>query len=87
VVSASLVVFVLRTRLPFARSHPSRGMLIMTGIGILIALAVPFSPVAGLLGFKALPPYYLLTIAIIVLAYLGFAEVTKRLFCRRVELQ
>ena len=62
-------------------------MLLMTGILILITLAVPFSPVAGLLGFKALQPHYLLTIAIIVLACLGFAQLTKQPFCQRVKLQ
>jgi Mg2+-importing ATPase len=54
---------------------------------IVITLAVPFSPVAGLLGFNALTLQYLLTNGVIVLAYLGFAEVTKTLYYQRVSLQ
>jgi Mg2+-importing ATPase len=87
VLSASLVVFLLRTRLPFTRSRPSRTMLTMTGFVILITLAIPFSPAAGLLGFKALPLRYLLAIAAIVVTYLGSAELTKRLFYTHARSQ
>jgi Mg2+-importing ATPase len=87
VLSASLVVFLLRTRLPFTRSRPSRTMLTMTGFVILITLAIPFSPAAGLLGFKALPLRYLLAIAAIVVTYLGSAELTKRLFYAHARSQ
>jgi hypothetical protein len=38
--------------------------------------------VAGPLGFKALPPLYLLTVVLIVVAYFAFAELTKRWFYR-----
>jgi Mg2+-importing ATPase len=85
VLSATLVVFVLRTRLPFRRSRPSRTMLIVTGMVGLVALLVPLSPIAGLLGFQALPPLYLLVIAAIVAAYFASAELAKRLFYRAME--
>jgi Mg2+-importing ATPase len=85
VLSATLVVFVLRTRLPFTRSRPSRTMLAVTGGVILVTLAIPFSPLAGLLGFRALPLRYLMAIAAIAVAYLGAAELTKRLFYQRVK--
>jgi Mg2+-importing ATPase len=80
VLSAALVVFALRTRLPFTRSQPSRTMLAVTGMVALVTLLIPFSPVAGLLGFQALPPLYLLAIAAIVVVYFASAELSKRLF-------
>jgi Mg2+-importing ATPase len=84
VLSASLVVFAVRTRLPFRRSQPSRTMLAVTGVVALVTLLIPFSPsIAGLLGFKALPPLYLLAMAAIVAAYFASAELTKRLFYRQ----
>jgi Mg2+-importing ATPase len=80
VLSAMLVVFALRTRLPFMRSQPSRAMLVVTAMVALVALVIPFSPIASLLGFQSLPPLYLLAIAIIVLSYFISAEAAKRLF-------
>lgn len=82
VLSATLVVFALRTRLPFTRSRPSRPMLAVTAVVALVSLLIPYSPIAGLLGFKALPPVYLLVIAIIVLTYFVSAEIVKRIFYR-----
>jgi Mg2+-importing ATPase len=82
VLSATLVVFVLRTRLPFTRSRPSRPLLVVTFAIALVTLFIPYSPIAGLLGFKPLPPVYLLVIAIIVLTYFASAELAKQLFYR-----
>jgi Mg2+-importing ATPase len=83
VLSAALVVFALRTRLPFTRSRPSRAMLAMTGAVVLAALLIPWSPLASPLGFQAPPPAYLLAIAAIVVAYLVAAELAKRWFYTR----
>jgi Mg2+-importing ATPase len=82
VLSATLVVFALRSRLPFTRSQPSRAMLVVTALVALAALVIPFSPIATLLGFQSLPPIYLLAIAIIVLSYFVSAEAAKRSFYR-----
>ena len=48
----------------------------------LVTLANHYSPVAVLLGFKALPPLYLLAVVVIVVAYFASAELTKRWFYR-----
>jgi Mg2+-importing ATPase len=82
VLSATMVVFALRTRLPFACSRHSRPMLVITAAVAMVTLLIPYSPIAGLLRFKALPPVYLLVIAIIVLTYFVAAEVVKRIFYR-----
>ncbi len=86
VFSASLVVFVLRTRLPFTRSQPSRPMLVVTALVALVTLALPYSPLAGLLGFSPLPPVFLLAILVVVVAYFLLAEWAKRWFFRRFEV-
>jgi Mg2+-importing ATPase len=80
VLSAALVVFAVRTRLPFMRSHPSRGMLGMTLLVIVIAVALPYTPLSGLLDFTLLSPVYLLLILGIVLLYFVSAEITKHWF-------
>ena len=48
----------------------------------LVTLAIPYWPVAGPLGFKALPPLYLLAVVVLVVAYFASAELTKRWFYR-----
>jgi len=83
VLSASLVVFALRTRLPFFRSRPSHAMLLVTGLVWLVTLIIPYSPLAALLGFQALPPLYLLAVAAIIVLYFVSAELTKRWFYRK----
>ena len=84
VLSASLVVFVLRTRAPFFKDRPGRGMLVMTVLVGLAAIALPYSPLAGMMGFKPLPGYLLAGIAVITLAYLISAEIVKRWFYRKM---
>jgi Mg2+-importing ATPase len=83
ILSAGLVVFAVRTRLPFTRSHPSRLMLAVTGVVMLIALWLPYSPLAGLLGFTPLSLPYLLIILGIVPSYFMSAELAKRWFYRQ----
>ncbi len=83
ILSAGMVVFVLRTRLPFFRSHPSRMMLIVTGIVMLVTVLLPYSPLANILGFTPLPAGYLLLILAIVIVYGLSAELAKRWFYRK----
>ena len=80
ILSAGIVVFAVRTRLPFLRSKPSRPMLGMTLLVIAITLALPYTPLASLLGFSPLPLTYLLVIFGIVALYFTAAELTKRWF-------
>jgi Mg2+-importing ATPase len=81
--SATLVVFSLRTRLPIFRSRPSRLMMLVTALVWLVTLAIPYSPIAGALGFTPLPLGYLGVVLLIVLTFLFSAELTKRWFYRR----
>lgn len=85
ILSACVVVFAVRTRLPFTRSSPSRAMLLMTALVIAVTLALPYSPLAGLLGFEKLPLQTLLVIFGIVVLYFLSAELVKRWFYRRLR--
>ena len=85
ILSAGVVVFAVRTRLPFNHSRPSRTMLLATLAVIIITLWLPYSPLAGLLGFEPLSLPYLLVIFAIVAAYFFSAEMTKRWFYRHLK--
>jgi Mg2+-importing ATPase len=80
----ALVIFLLRTqRIPFWRSRPSRPLLFTTVACVLIAMALPYSPLAGVLGFQALPLRFFLALVVMVVTYLAVVEAGKGQFFRR----
>ena len=79
-----LVIFVIRTRgSPFAsRPHPA---LLLTSLGIVgVAMVLPFTPLAGMLGFTPLPPEFFGLLAGLMIVYLVLVEIVKRWFYRRL---
>jgi Mg2+-importing ATPase len=85
VVSAAMVVLVLRTRRPFFRSLPGRPLLLATILIIGIVLALPYSPLGPVFQLTPLGPQYLACLLLIVAAYLVVAEVAKDFFYRRTQ--
>ncbi|MCX6054372.1 MAG: magnesium-translocating P-type ATPase [Chloroflexi bacterium] len=83
ILSAGVVVFAVRTRLPFLKSRPSRVMLAITGAVIMVTLWLPYSPLASLMGFTPLPITYLIVIFGMVIMYFISAEFLKRWFYRK----
>jgi P-type Mg2+ transporter len=78
----TLVIFVIRTFGNPLRSRPSLG-LALTALGIVsIGLVLPFTPLAGPLGFVALPAAYFAFLAAATLTYLGLVEIVKRRMAR-----
>ena len=86
VLSASVVVFSIRTRLPFHRSHPSRAMVLVTLIVAVVALMLPYSPLANIMGFKPLGVQTLGLIGGIIILYFISAEIVKRWFYRHFSI-
>ena len=80
VLSASLVIFILRTQLPISRSQPSRAMLGVAAFVGIVALLIPASPLARLLGFAPIPASLLLALGAVTAAYLAVAAVAKHVF-------
>jgi len=85
VISASLIVLVIRSRGPFFKSMPGRYLLISTLIIVGVTLVFPFTPLAGLFGFRPLPILFLFVLGGIVVIYILAAEMVKRLFYKRVK--
>ena len=85
VVSATLIVLVVRTRRPFFKSLPGRYLMLATGLIVLLVLALPFLPLAGMFGFVRLPLSFYGWMAIIVAGYIGSAELAKHWFYRKLQ--
>jgi Mg2+-importing ATPase len=77
------VLFILRTRRPFFRSRPSTLLLGASVLLGLITLAIPYSPLAGPLGFIPLPLPLLAALVTITIGYVLATEMAKYGFYRR----
>jgi Mg2+-importing ATPase len=83
VMTEVLIILVMRTWRPFYTSMPSRPLLAAMIIVLLITLALPFSPLSGLLGLTPLPISSLLLLGFITVLYAGASELTKKFFHAR----
>jgi Mg2+-importing ATPase len=78
-----LTIFIVRTYKPFYQSRPAK-LLIVSALGIgLLAIGLPYSPVAPWFGLVPLPFHILLLMLAISLVYMVSAEFVKRAFYRR----
>ncbi|MBF0569621.1 MAG: HAD-IC family P-type ATPase, partial [Candidatus Omnitrophica bacterium] len=85
VISAALIVLVIRTRRPFFKSMPGKFLLIAT-LGIVgVTLVLPFTPLAGVLGLTQMPAMYFVILGVIVTSYMVVAEVAKSIFYKVVR--
>ncbi|QKQ73959.1 magnesium-translocating P-type ATPase [Nostoc sp. TCL240-02] len=85
VISASMIVLVIRTRQSILTSKPGKYLLTATIAIAIVTLLIPYTPVAGLLGFQPLPIEFLLVLAAIVGLYIICAENVKRIFYQHVQ--
>ena len=85
VVSATLIVLVIRSRRPFFKSVPGKHLVIATLVIVSAALILPYTLLGDLFGFGPLPLSFVVVMAVIVALYIVAGEVTKRIFYRRVR--
>jgi Mg2+-importing ATPase len=86
VLTELLILLVIRTQRPFFRSKPGRYLALSALAVALVTLALPYSPLNGILGFTPLPLPLLLVLLGITVAYVTASEVAKRVFYKRVRL-
>ncbi|OPY74897.1 MAG: Magnesium-transporting ATPase, P-type 1 [Syntrophorhabdus sp. PtaU1.Bin050] len=86
VISASMIVLVIRTRGPFLKSKPGRALLMTTLLVVLVTILFPYTPMGTLFGFAPIPVPYLLTLLLVVVLYIISADIAKRFFYRWAKL-
>jgi len=80
VISATLIVLVVRTRLPFFKSLPGKYLSIATAIIVLFVLVLPFTPFAGWFDFVKLPFLLYVWMFLLIATYIISAEIVKHQF-------
>ena len=86
VISASFIVLVIRSRKPFFKSSPSKYLLAATLLVAVVTLLLPYTPLAGILGFTPLPLLFPFSLGLIIVFYVLAAELTKRTFYKLVKI-
>jgi Mg2+-importing ATPase len=86
VISAALIVLIIRTRRPSFRSRPGRNLMAATLAVIGLTLIIPYTPLGQrILGFTSIPAeFILLLLGILALYFIG-AEVVKKAFYKWVK--
>jgi len=82
----TLVIFVIRTAGRPWSNRPSHALAWGVGASVMVGVALPFTPLAGWLGFVPLPGPFFVALLLMIVAYLALVEVVKRWFYRRYPL-
>lgn len=83
-ITQTLVIHIIRTnKKPFIESRPSKFLISMSILIVLIGLIIPFSGISGALGFVPPPPIFFVYIFGIVVVYLIMVQFVKVWFVRK----
>lgn len=85
VISASVVVLIIRTEKPFFKSNPSDYLLIATLLIVGATVIFPFTPLAEIFGFVVIPASFYVSIGIIIMLYIISTEIIKRKFYSMIK--
>ena len=85
VISAASIVLVIRTRQSMLNSKPGKYLLGATIAIVIVALILPYTPLASPLSFQPLPIEFLLVLAAIVGLYILSAELVKKVFYQHIQ--
>ena len=80
----TLIIHVIRTnKIPFLQSWASWPLILTSIIIVAVGAGLTVSPLAGALGFVALPPRYWLLLTVILVCYVVLTQLMKTWFYRR----
>lgn len=82
--SQTLVIHMIRTpKIPFVQSRASLFVFFLTGSGIAVLTAIPFTRIGKALELTPMPPVYFAWLACIILCYMITATIVKKLYVRK----
>jgi Mg2+-importing ATPase len=83
VLSELCILFIIRTHKNFFKSQPSRTLFILSIIGLVLTLTLPYMPFAKDIGLEPLPFLYLGAMLLIVATYIITADLLKVWFFKK----
>lgn len=82
--SQTLIVHMIRTRkIPFVNSTASLPVLVLTGVIMLIGIAIPFTPLGHSISLVPLPPVYFIFLIITLAGYYFLTQVVKNWYIKK----
>ena len=88
IISQTLIIHIIRTnKIPFLQSIASWPLIVTTTLVVAIGVYLPFSPLAGLLGFVALPTLYWPILFVMILAYFFLTQAVKMWFIKKYKAE
>jgi P-type Mg2+ transporter len=85
IISASVIVLVIRTKRPLFKSRPRKYLLLAILAIAGLTILLPYTPLSQIFELVPLPITNLISILLIVLTYIFAAEITKRIFYRKTK--
>lgn len=83
ILSELCILFIIRTHKNFFKSRPAKYLMILSIIGLVVTLGLPYLPFAGTVGLVPLPLVNLGAMLLIVAVYIITADLLKVWFFRR----
>ena len=77
------ILFIIRTHKNFFKSEPGKYLFILSFVGLLLTLILPYLPIADKVGLSPLPFLYMAIMLIIVAFYILTADVLKVWFFKK----
>jgi Mg2+-importing ATPase len=81
----TLVLFVIRTAKNPFKSRPSGPLTFTTLLIVAVGIALPYTPLARMMGFTSLPGKFYVFLAAATATYLVLVEIAKRRLFARAE--
>ncbi|MDI6812601.1 MAG: magnesium-translocating P-type ATPase [Deltaproteobacteria bacterium] len=85
VISAAVIVLVIRSRRPFFKSRPGLCLLAATLLVVAATVLFPYTPLGAFFNFQPLALEFLLMIGLVLLLYIFSAELAKHRFYRQAR--
>ena len=82
--SQTLIVHMIRTRkIPFVNSTASLPVLVLTGVIMLIGIAIPFTPLGRSISLVPLPPVYFIFLIVTLAGYYFLTQIVKNWYIKK----
>lgn len=85
IVTELFILFIIRTHKNFFKSKPGKYLFLLSVIGLILTLLLPYLPFANDIGLVPLPFKYVATMLLIVLFYIITADILKVWFFKKYK--